>query len=159
VFAERRDFSRVFEPRPPSCNTPPAAGLAIVSCYQYAKYVWPDPSDFTRGYDGGVADAQTTLRLHSAAVPGRRRFFSVDEDIDLTTSKSVAVEWIRGINSVLGVGRTDIASLLLRAVSPCSVPKSVPKHVRGAHCHRLSMRFAEELGRILTEGPGCGLLA
>ncbi|EUA68032.1 hypothetical protein I540_5659 [Mycobacteroides abscessus subsp. bolletii 1513] len=44
-----------------------AAGLHIVSCYQYGKPGWPTPSDFTRGYDGGVADAQTALRLHSAA--------------------------------------------------------------------------------------------
>ena len=35
-------------------------------------------------------------------------FFSVDEDIDLDTWKSVAVEWFRGINSVLGVDRTGI---------------------------------------------------
>ena len=35
-------------------------------------------------------------------------FFSVDEDIDLNTWKSVAVEWFRGINSVLGVDRTGI---------------------------------------------------
>ena len=44
-----------------------AAGLEIVSCYQYGKPGWPTPSDFTRGFDGGVADAQTALRLHSAA--------------------------------------------------------------------------------------------
>ena len=32
-----------------------------------ANPVGPTPSDFTRGYDGGVADAQTALRLHAAA--------------------------------------------------------------------------------------------
>lgn len=49
-----------------------AAGLQIVSCYQFGKPGWPDsPSDFTRGYDGGAADARTALRLHSAA-GGRR---------------------------------------------------------------------------------------
>ena len=44
------------------------------------------PSDFTRGYDGGVADAQTALRLHGAAGgPGSAPiFFSVDEPIDAT---------------------------------------------------------------------------
>ena len=64
-----------------------AAGLHVVSCYQFGKPGWPDPSDFTRGYDGGVADAQTALRLHAAA-GGRGSapiFFSVDEDIDLKT--------------------------------------------------------------------------
>jgi Domain of unknown function (DUF1906) len=87
-----------------------AAGLHVVSCYQYGKPGWPTPSDFTRGYDGGVADAQTALRLHAAAGgPGSAPiFFSIDEDINLATWKSVAVEWIRGINSVLGVDRTGI---------------------------------------------------
>ena len=65
---------------------------------------------YTRGYDGGVADAQTALRLHAAAAGAESApiFFSVDEDIDLNTWKSVAVEWFRGINSLLGVGRTGI---------------------------------------------------
>jgi Domain of unknown function (DUF1906) len=87
-----------------------AAGLQIVSNYQYGKPGWPDPSDFTRGYDGGVADAQTALLLHAAAGGGDSSpvFFSIDEDIDLNTWKSVAVEWFRGINSVLGVDRTGI---------------------------------------------------
>src|ERR1700749_2642309 len=43
-----------------------AAGLHIVSNYQYGKPNWPTPSDFTRGHDGGVADAQTALRLPGA---------------------------------------------------------------------------------------------
>lgn len=87
-----------------------AAGLQIVSCYQYGKPGWPTPSDYTRGYDGGVSDAQTALRLHAAAGgPGSAPiFFSVDEDIDVNTWKSVAVQWFRGINSVLGVDRTGI---------------------------------------------------
>lgn len=44
------------------------AGLHVVSIYQYGKPGWVNsPSDFTRGFDGGVADAQTALRLHGAA--------------------------------------------------------------------------------------------
>jgi hypothetical protein len=88
-----------------------AAGLQVVSNYQYGKPGWPSaPSDFTRGYDGGVADAQTALRLHAAAGGGDSApiFFSVDEDIDANTWNSVAIEWFRGINSVLGVDRTGI---------------------------------------------------
>jgi Domain of unknown function (DUF1906) len=87
-----------------------AAGLAIVSNYQYGKPGWSAPSDYTRGYDGGVADAQTALRLHAAAGGGVSApiFFSIDEDIDANTFNSVAVEWFRGINSVLGVDRTGI---------------------------------------------------
>jgi hypothetical protein len=87
-----------------------AAGLHIVSNYQYGKPGWPTPSDYTRGYDGGVADAQTALRLHAAAggPDSAPIFFSVDEDIDLNTWKSLALEWFRGINSVMEVGRTGI---------------------------------------------------
>jgi hypothetical protein len=87
-----------------------AEGLHVVSCYQYGKPGWPTPSDYTRGYDGGVADAQTALRLHTAAggPDSAPIFFSVDEDIDLNTWNSLAVEWLRGINSVLGVDRTGI---------------------------------------------------
>ncbi|MGB3326568.1 MAG: DUF1906 domain-containing protein [Mycolicibacterium fortuitum] len=87
-----------------------AAGLQIVSCYQFGKPGWPTPSDFTRGYDGGVADAKTASGLHSAAGGPVTApiFFSVDEDIDATTWKSTAVQWFRGINSVLGVARTGI---------------------------------------------------
>jgi hypothetical protein len=87
-----------------------AAGLHVVSNYQYGKPGWPTPSDFTRGYDGGVADAQTALRLHAAAggPDSAPIFFSVDEDIDLETWKTLAVAWFRGINSVMGVDRTGI---------------------------------------------------
>jgi hypothetical protein len=87
-----------------------AAGLQIVSNFQYGKPGWPAPSDFTRGYDGGAADAQTALRLHAAAGGGNSApiFFSVDDDIDQNTWNSPAVDWFRGINSVLGVGRTGI---------------------------------------------------
>ena len=87
-----------------------AEGLQIVSCYQYGKPGWPTPSDYTRGYDGGVADGQTALRLHGAAggPDSAPIFFSVDEDIDVNTWRSIAVQWFRGINSVLGVQRTGI---------------------------------------------------
>jgi len=87
-----------------------AAGLHVVSIYQFGKPGWPTPSDFTRGYDGGVADAQTALRLHGAAggPASAPIFFSVDEDITADTWKSTAIQWFRGINSVLGVERTGI---------------------------------------------------
>jgi len=88
-----------------------AAGLEVVSCYQYGKPNWPNaPSDYTRGFDGGVADAQTAMRLHTAAggPDSAPIFFSVDEDIDLDIWNSVAVQWYRGINSVLGVNRTGM---------------------------------------------------
>jgi hypothetical protein len=88
-----------------------AQGLHVVSCYQYGKPGWPkSPSDYTRGFDGGVADARTALRLHTAAggPASAPIFFSIDEDIDLDTWNSIAVQWLRGINSVLGVRRTGV---------------------------------------------------
>ncbi|MGL6236165.1 MAG: DUF1906 domain-containing protein [Segniliparus sp.] len=87
-----------------------AAGLHVVSCYQYGKPGEPTPSDFTRGYDGGVADAQTALRLHGAAggPDSAPIFFAVDEDIDQGAWNSVAAQWFRGVNAVLGVGRTGV---------------------------------------------------
>lgn len=88
-----------------------ALGLHVVSIYQYGKPGWVNsPSDFTRGFDGGVADAQTALRLHGAAggPDSAPIFFSVDEPVDAATWKSLAAPWFRGINSVLGVARTGI---------------------------------------------------
>ncbi len=88
-----------------------AQGLHVVSCYQYGKPGWVNsPSDFTRGYDGGVADAQTALTLHGAAGGPDTApiFFSVDEPIDAATWKSLGIKWFQGINSVLGVQRTGI---------------------------------------------------
>jgi Domain of unknown function (DUF1906) len=87
-----------------------AAGLHIVSNFQYGKPGGTAPSDLTRGHDGGVADAQTALRLHGAAGGPNSApiFFSVDDDIDENTWNSLAVNWFRGINSVLGVPRSGI---------------------------------------------------
>ncbi|WP_046317363.1 DUF1906 domain-containing protein [Mycobacterium sp. UM_Kg1] len=87
-----------------------ANGLVIVSNYQYGKPGGTAPSDFTRGFAGGVADAQTAWQLHTAAGGGRSApiFFSVDDDIDRNTWNSVALQWFRGINSVLGVQRTGV---------------------------------------------------
>ncbi|HEX7322561.1 MAG TPA: DUF1906 domain-containing protein [Mycobacterium sp.] len=92
------------------CDALRTAGLHVVSCYQYGKPGWPTPSDYTRGYDGGVADGTTALRLHGEAggPDSAPIFFSIDEDIDHDTWTSTAVEWLRGINSVLGVARTGV---------------------------------------------------
>ncbi|GJO05002.1 DUF1906 domain-containing protein [Mycobacterium marinum] len=87
-----------------------AAGLVIVSNYQYGKPGGSAPSDFTRGYAGGVADARTAWQLHTAAGGGQGApiFFTVDEDINRDTWNRVALQWFRGINSVLGVQRTGV---------------------------------------------------
>jgi Domain of unknown function (DUF1906) len=87
-----------------------AVGLQIVSNFQYGKPGWPDPSDFTRGYDGGVADARAALGLHNAAggTSSAPIFFSVDDNIDAGAWSDLAVKWFQGINSVLGVERTGV---------------------------------------------------
>jgi N-acetyl-anhydromuramyl-L-alanine amidase AmpD len=86
------------------------AGLHIVSNFQYDKPGGSAPSDFTRGFDGGTQDAKTAIRLHQAAggPDSAPIVFSVDDDIDLDTWNGVVVQWFRGINSILGVGRTGI---------------------------------------------------
>ena len=87
-----------------------AAGLVIVSNYQYGKPGGTAPSDFTRGQAGGVADARTGWQLHTAAGGGQSApiYFSVDDDIDRETWNNLALPWFRGINSVIGVQRTGI---------------------------------------------------
>lgn len=87
-----------------------AAGLVIVSNYQYGKPGGTAPSDFTRGFPGGVADAHTAWQLHTAAGGARNApiFFSVDDDIDRNVWNTVALQWLRGINSVIGVQRTGV---------------------------------------------------
>lgn len=87
-----------------------AAGLVIVSNYQYGKPGSSAPSDFTRGYAGGVADARTAWQLHTAAGGGQGApiFFTIDEGINRDTWNHTALPWFRGINSVLGVQRTGV---------------------------------------------------
>ena len=94
-----------------------AAGLVIVSNYQYGKPGGTAPSDYTRGYAGGVADAQTAWQLHTAAGGGQSApiFFSVDDDISRDTWNTLALPWFRGINAVLGVQRTGIYG----GIRPC----------------------------------------
>src|ERR1700742_4257062 len=59
-----------------------AAGLVIVSNYQYGKPGGSAPSDFTRGFAGGVSDARTAWQLHTAAGggPGGPVFFPTHHD-------------------------------------------------------------------------------
>jgi glycoside hydrolase-like protein len=87
-----------------------AAGLHIVSNFQYGKPGGTAPSDFTRGFDGGVADAHEALRLHNAAGGSNSApiFFSVDDNINVDTWNTLVINWFRGIISVLGIQRTGI---------------------------------------------------
>ena len=91
---------------PPSISNPSAASMRMrcapractsSAATNSASPVGRPPSDFTRGYDGGVADAQTALGLHAAAggPDSAPIFFSIDEDIDAGTWKSVAAQWLQ----------------------------------------------------------------
>ena len=123
-----------------------AEGLHVVSCYQYGKPGWPTPSDYTRGYEGGVADAQTALRLHAAAggPDSAPIFFSVDEDIDLDTWNSLAVRMVSG--NQLGTGREPHRHL--RACQ--SVWMGRPRRCHRALNHRRKLRGRGRRGRGLT---------
>jgi hypothetical protein len=101
----------------PYADSLTAAGLVIVSNYQYGKPGGTAPSDYTRGYPGGIADAQTAWQLHTAAGGGQSSpiFFTIDEDISRDTWNTVALPWFRGINSVIGVQRTGIYG----GIRPC----------------------------------------
>ena len=94
----------------PYADSLKAAGLVIVSNYQYGKPGGSAPSDFTRGYAGGIADARTAWQLHTAAggSQGAPIFFTIDDDINRDTWNRTALQWFRGINSVLGVQRTGV---------------------------------------------------
>src|ERR1700744_4237625 len=87
-----------------------AAGLVLVSNYQYGKPGGSAPSDFTRGFAGGIADARTAWQLHTAAggSQGATIFFTIDEDINRDTWNRTALPWFRGINSILGIQRTGV---------------------------------------------------
>ncbi|EUA23202.1 hypothetical protein I553_5384 [Mycobacterium xenopi 4042] len=86
-----------------------AAGLHVVSNYQYGK-----PAGLTHPITpAGMTAAWPMPRQPCGSTPrqGRRFgpiFFSIDEDIDQKIWKTVALEWFRGINSVLGADRTGI---------------------------------------------------
>src|SRR6478752_2364561 len=87
-----------------------AAGLVIVSNYQYGKPGGTAPSDFTRGFAGGVADARTAWQLHTAAGGGHSApiFLTVAEDSNRDTWNTLARPWFRGCSWLLGAQRTCV---------------------------------------------------
>lgn len=87
-----------------------AVGLSVVSNWQYGKPGGTAPSDWTLGFDGGVDHAHKAEANHLAAGgdPVAPIFFSVDENITINQWNKTAVEYFKGVNSVLGVQRTGI---------------------------------------------------
>lgn len=88
-----------------------AEGLDVVSIWQYGKPGNAQaPSDWTTGFDGGVRMARAANDQHLVAggSPNAPIYFAVDEDLSLANWNAAAVEFFRGVNSVLGVERTGI---------------------------------------------------
>ncbi|MFC4373510.1 glycoside hydrolase domain-containing protein [Nocardia halotolerans] len=87
-----------------------AARLDIVSIWQYGKPGDATPSDWTTGFDGGRRMGEQALATHLSLGAPRQApiFFAVDEDITLAQWNSTAVEFFRGVNSVLDVAWTGI---------------------------------------------------
>lgn len=87
-----------------------SVGLQVVSNWQYGKPGGTAPSDWTLGFQGGVDHANQAQANHLAAGgdPAAPIYFSVDENISLSQWNVTAVEYFRGVNSVLGVQRTGV---------------------------------------------------
>jgi hypothetical protein len=76
-------------------------GMPLVSNWQKGKH---ETADWRRGYDGGVADARAALGHHQlcGGPPNRPIYFSVDEDVNLSTWNSLVLPYLNGAASVLG---------------------------------------------------------
>jgi N-acetyl-anhydromuramyl-L-alanine amidase AmpD len=92
------------------CDSLRAWGLEVVSIWQYGKPGGSAPSDWTRGFEGGVADAREALETHfrCGGAPFRPIYFALDEDITLKQWNDTASHYYRGVASVLGLEWTGI---------------------------------------------------
>ena len=87
------------------------ANIPAAPVWQYGKPAPSSaPSDFTRGFAGGVEDAQKARKrwVDCGGSVWTPIFFAVDENISETTWFAQAREYFRGVNSVLGVEWTGI---------------------------------------------------
>jgi len=89
------------------CDRLRAAGLEVVSNYQYGKGV---TSDWRGGYDAGARHAETALRLHfEAAGPGFRPLYApVDDNPSLGEWNDLIAPFLRGWASVVGPEWTGV---------------------------------------------------
>ncbi|QNG18041.1 DUF1906 domain-containing protein [Rhodococcus triatomae] len=78
-----------------------AAGLAVVSCYQYGK---GPTADWRGGYDAGVKHARRGLELHRAAggPEGRPIYASIDDNPTEIEFATMIAPFLLGWHSVLG---------------------------------------------------------
>lgn len=89
------------------CDQLRAAGLEIVSNYQYGK---GDTSDWLGGYDAGARHAEIGLALHTAAggPSGRPLYAPVDSNPTLEQWNSLIAPFLRGWASVVGLQWTGM---------------------------------------------------
>lgn len=84
-----------------------AAGLIVVSCYQYGK---DDTSDWHGGHPAGVEHARRALELHEAAGGPDTApiYMSIDSDPTATEYRTQVSGFLRGAASVLGTERLGV---------------------------------------------------
>ncbi len=89
------------------CDRLRAAGLEIVSNYQYGKGA---TADWRGGYDAGVRHAEIALRLHvEAGAPARRPIYApVDDNPTLDEWNDLIAPFLRGWASVIGPEWTGV---------------------------------------------------
>ncbi|UGT65337.1 DUF1906 domain-containing protein [Nocardia gipuzkoensis] len=89
------------------CDRLRAAGLEIVSNYQYGKGV---TADWRGGYDAGARHAETALRYHLAAggPPNRPIYAPVDDNPALWEWNELIAPFLRGWASVVGLEWTGV---------------------------------------------------
>lgn len=84
-----------------------AAGLTVVSCYQYGK---DDTSDWHGGYAAGIQHASRGLELHLAAggAAGRPIYMSIDSNPTRQQFDAQVLPFLQGCESVLGHSGTGV---------------------------------------------------
>ncbi|WP_040791888.1 DUF1906 domain-containing protein [Nocardia paucivorans] len=84
-----------------------AAGLRIVSCYQYGK---GPTADWRGGHEAGKRHAERGLELHRAAggPPGRPIYASIDDNPNPIDFATLILPYLQGWQSVLGRENTGV---------------------------------------------------
>ncbi|MCE5289574.1 MAG: DUF1906 domain-containing protein [Nocardiaceae bacterium] len=84
-----------------------AAGLAVVSCYQFGK---GDTSDWRGGYDAGIKHAKRGLELHLAAGGPKNKpiYMSIDDNPTFDEFETLIAPFLKGCQEVLGKNLTGV---------------------------------------------------
>lgn len=109
-MSDRRPGAEWMKAKPATrayCDAMRAAGLEVVSCYQYGK---GDTSDWFGAYDGGCRHAEIALRRHFEAggAPYRPLYAPVDANPTLQQWNTYISPFLKGWNSVVGLEWTGM---------------------------------------------------